>query len=152
MTDIIIKYQGKESKGTMTVHLEELLSCRMISKVRKLIKLIHQYGDDSDIQKILNIIEQFNETYELDQNLNSKKIVGYTDKVKFTDQQIKNLVYNRSQYKKQSSPWEYYNIQVKEQRKELRHIKACLSKATSDFKQNERLKKFYDDCKNVIQG
>lgn len=36
MTDITIKYDH----GQMLIHLEEFLSCRSISKVRKLIKLI----------------------------------------------------------------------------------------------------------------
>ena len=44
MTDITIKYDH----GQMLIHLEEFLSCRNISKVRKLIKLINQ-SDDPDI-------------------------------------------------------------------------------------------------------
>lgn len=61
MTDIVIKYQ----EGTMTIYLEEFLSRRSISKVRKLLKLINQYGDGSEVQKILNIIEQFNKNERL---------------------------------------------------------------------------------------
>lgn len=44
MTDITIKYDH----GKMLIHLEEFLSCRSISKVRKLIKLINR-SDNPDI-------------------------------------------------------------------------------------------------------
>lgn len=44
MTDITIKYDH----GQMLIHLEEFLSCRSISKVRKLIKLINR-SDNHDI-------------------------------------------------------------------------------------------------------
>ena len=44
MTDITIKYDH----GQMLIHLEEFLSCRSISKVRKLIKLINR-SDNPDI-------------------------------------------------------------------------------------------------------
>lgn len=152
MTDIVIKYQEGTGKGTMTIHLEELLSCRSISKVRKLMKLINQYGDGSEVQKILNIIEQFSDSYDVDQKLNECKIVGYTDKIKFTDRQIQNLVSNRSRFKKSSDGWKHYNELVKEQREELRILKNSLFTAKSDFKKNERLHIFYDKCLIVMQG
>lgn len=152
MTDIIIKYQEDSGKGIMTVHLEEFLSCRSISNVRKLMKLINQYGDGSEVQKILNIIEQFKDSYEVDQKLNASKIVGYTDKIKFTDRQIQNLVSNRSRFKKGSDSWKHYNKLVEEQREELRSLKTSLFTAKSDFNNNERLKKFYDSCSKVMQG
>lgn len=152
MTDIVIKYQEGTGKGTMTVHLEEFLSCRSISKVRKLMKLINQYGDGSEVQKILNIIEQFNDSYEVDQKLNTSKVVGYTDKIKFTDRQIQNLVSNRSRFKKGSDGWKHYNELVKGQREELRSLKTSLFTAKSDFNKNERLHIFNDKCLIVMQG
>lgn len=105
-----------------------------------------------EVQKILNIIEQFNDSYEVDQKLNKNKIVGYTDKVKSTDRQIQNLVNNRSRFKKSSDGWKHYNELVKEQREEMRQLKACLFAAKSSFNQNERLHIFYDKCLIVMQG
>lgn len=151
MTDIVIKHQEGTSKYTMTVHLEEFLSCRSIRKFRKLVKLINLYGDGSEVQNILNIIEHFNDNYNVDQKLNASKVVGYTDKIKFTDNQIKNLVSNRSRYKKMSDGWKHYNELVKVQREELRTLKANLFTAKSDFNKNERLHIFYDECLTVMR-
>lgn len=152
MTDICIKYQAGSGKGTMTIYLEEFLGCRRISRVKKLMKLINRYGDGSEVQKILNIIEQFNENYEVDQKLNASKIVGYTDKIKFTDCQVQNLVSNRSRFKKGYDSWKHYNGLVKEQREELQYLKNCLYSTKLSFNQNERLHIFYEKCLIVMRG
>ena len=70
--DLQIKYDN----GSMTVHLEEFLGCRKITKFRKLVKLIRQSYTPDELNKILNHIEQFNDTYEFDQNVTKQKIAA----------------------------------------------------------------------------
>lgn len=120
--DLEIRYEN----GSMTVHLEEFLSCRSIAKVKKLLKLIRiSFTPECEQQMkefILNWIEQF----EQKQLENEQYITGYTEKVEFCQKQLDNALYNRNQYKK-STP---------------------LHK--SDFDKNIRNKEFYKKVLQII--
>ena len=136
--DLEIRYEG----GLMTVHLEEFLSCRSITKVRKLLKVIRSSFTPE--------LEQF----EQKQLKNERYITGYEEKVKFCQRQLDNALYNRNQYKKstplhKSDGWEHYNEDVKRLRQELREIKAMLRSWRHNFDNNARNKEFY---KTVLEN
>lgn len=95
--DLQIKYE----QGSMTVHLEEFLRSRNITKFKKLVKLIRQSYTPDELNKILNHIEQFNDTYELDQKVTEQKITGYSQKVRFCEsQEYNNRVKDKAFFEK----------------------------------------------------
>lgn len=144
--DLNIKYRN----GSMVVHLEEFLSSRSITKVRKLIRLIQESDTPDEINKVQNYIEQELEQVDLRAKENEKYIVGYTEKVKFCQTQSDNCIHNRSGFQKNSSGWKHYNEYVKQYRQELREIKAQLSSRKSDFNNCIRNKPFYQKCIEII--
>lgn len=149
--DLEIKYEN----GSMTVHLEEFLNCRSISKVKKLVKLIHHSVNPDDIGKIRMFVEQEIEQFEPKQQENQRYIIGYTEKVKFCQKQLDNALYNRSQYKKstplhKSDGWEHYNTFVKQFRQEMKELKALLRSRQSDYDKNIRNKEFYRKVLQII--
>lgn len=149
--ELKIKYEN----GSMTVHLEEFLNCRSISKVKKLVKLIRHSVNPDDVGKIRMFIEQEIEQFEPKQQENQRYIIEYTEKVKFCQKQLDNALYNRSQYKKstplhKSDGWEHYNVYVKQLRQEMREIKARLRSRQSDVDKNIRNKEFYKKVRQII--
>lgn len=146
--DLQIKYDN----GSMTVHLEEFLGCRKITKFRKLVKLIRQSYTPDELNKILNHIEQFNAAYELDQKVTEQKIVGYSDKVRFCKRQISRCTALRDSYKKQSENWVTFNDNLKEHRDELKQLNQLLRAAKQEYKNRQKDKAFLEECSIVLQG
>ena len=175
MTDITIKY----NHGQMLIHLEEFLSCRSITKVRKLLKVIRSSFTPECEQQMKEFIqeqtEQF-EQFEQVQKEHSIYIEGYTQKVKYAEQQIrqtkhrisqiqtgvKNSQFVRDSHRKNTKAWKNCNADVKKyrerlkeprttlkaQNKELKELKALLWSRQKVFDRNVRNKGFY---KKVMQ-
>lgn len=149
--DLEIRYEG----GSMTVHLEEFLSCRSITKVRKLLKVIRISFTPKCEQQMKEFILNWLEQFEQKQLENERYITGYEENVKFYQKQLDNTLYNRNQYKKstplnKSDGWEHYNTYVKQFRQEMREIKALLRSRQSDFDKNIRNKEFYKKVLQII--
>lgn len=144
--------QIKYDNGSMTVHLEEFLGCRKITKFKKLVKLIRQSYTPDELNKILNHIEQFNETYELDQKVTEQKIVGYSEKVRFCERQISRCTALRDSYKKQSENWVTFNDNLKEHRGELKQLNQLLRAAKQEYKNRQKDKAFLEECSIMLQG
>ena len=144
--DIEIRYEN----GSMTVHLDEFMTCRSISKVRELVKIIRKSNTPECENAIREYIEQEIEQFEPKQKENAKYIVGYTEKVKFCQRQIDNSVLNRNRYKRNTDGWKHYNEFVKQYRQEMKELKALLRSRQSDFDRNIRNKEFYQKVLQII--
>lgn len=145
--DLHIKYE----LGSMTIYLENFLDCRNITKFKKLVKLIRQSYTPDEVNKIKEYIEQFNKAYEQKQKECAKCILNYTEKVKFTEQQIKNYIYNRERHKKRSDSWKHYNDYVKKFREEHRESKALLRENKREFDERVKNKAFLDKCLDILK-
>lgn len=144
--DLKIKYEN----GSMTVHLEEFLNCQSISKVKKLVKLIHHSVNPDDIGKIRMFVEQEVEQFEPKQKENARYIIEYAEKMKFCQKRLDNSITNRSKYKRNSDGWEHYNTFVKQFRQEMKELKALLRSRQSDYDKNIRNKEFYRKVLQII--
>jgi hypothetical protein len=170
--DLEIRYEN----GSMTVHLEEFLSERRIAKVRKLLKVIRSSFTPECEQQMKEFIQEQTEQFEQVQKEHSIYIEGYTQKVKYAEQQIrqtkhrisqiqtgvKNSQLLRDSHRKNTKVWKDRNADVKkyrerlkeprttlkEQNEELRNLKSRLWKRQKAFDCNVRNKEFY---KKVMQ-
>jgi hypothetical protein len=170
--DLEIRYEN----GSMTVHLEEFLSERRIAKVRKLLKVIRSSFTPECEQQMKEFIQEQTEQFEQVQKEHSIYIEGYTQKVKYAEQQIrqtkhrisqiqtgvKNSQLLRDSHRKNTKVWKDRNADVKkyrerlkeprttlkEQNEELRNLKTRLWKRQKAFDCNVRNKEFY---KKVMQ-
>lgn len=170
--DLEIKYEN----GSMTVHLEEFLSERRIAKVRKLLKVIRSSFTPECEQQMKEFIQEQAEQFEQVQKEHSIYIEGYTQKVKYAEQQIrqtqhiisqiqtgvKNLQLLRDSHRKNTKVWKNRNADLKkqrerlkeprntlkEQKKELKELKFLLRSRQQSFDRNIRNKDFY---KKVMQ-
>lgn len=160
--DLEIRYEN----GSMTVHLEEFLNIRSITKVRKLLKLIRSSFNPECEQQIKEFVQE-----------HSIYIEGYTQKVKYAEQQIrqtkhcisqiqtgvKNSQLLRDSHRKNTKVWKDRNADVKkyrerlkeprntlkEQKKELKELKFLLRSRQQSFDRNIRNKDFY---KKVLEN
>lgn len=144
--DLKIKYEN----GSMIVHLENLLNCHNISKVKKLVKIIRSSFTPECEGIIRGYIEQEIEQFEPMQQENSKYIIGYSEKVKFCQTQLDNCLANRNRYKRNSDGWKHYNHHVKRFRQELKEIKASLRSRQLAYDTNIRNKDFYKKVLEII--
>lgn len=144
--DLKIKY----ANGSMTVHLENFLNCRSISKVNKLVRIIRSSFTPECEDRIREYVEQEIEQFEPKQRENSKYIVGYTEKVKFCQVQLDNCIANRNKYKRNSDGWKHYNRFVNQFRQELKEIKSSLRSRRSDYDTNIRNRDFYRKVLEII--
>lgn len=170
--DLEIRYEN----GSMTVHLEEFLSCRSITKVKKLLKVIRSSFTPECEQQMKEFIQEQTEQFEQVQKEHSTYIEGYTQKVKYAEQQImqtkhrisqiqtgvKNSQFVRDLHRKNTKVWKNRNADVKkyrerlkepratlkEQNEELKELKALLRSRQKAFDCNIRNKEFY---KKVMQ-
>lgn len=170
--DLEIKYEN----GSMTVHLEEFLNDRSITKVRKLLKVIRSSFTPECEQQMKEFIQKQTEQFEQVQKEHSIYIEGYTQKVKYAEQQImqtkhrisqiqtgvKNLQLVRDSHRKNTKVWKNCNADVKKQcerlkeprttlkvqNEELKELKALLRSRQQSFDRNIRNKEFY---KKVMQ-
>lgn len=144
--DIEIKYHN----GSMVVHLEQFLDCRSISKVRKLVKLIHNSSTPNALGKMKEFIEQQLEQFEPRMKEDANYIVGYKPKLKFNQEQLDKSIGIRSRFKQNSESWKKYNEQVKQYRQEVSHTKTLLRNRNSDFDKCIRNKAFYEKVLEII--
>lgn len=121
--DLEIRYEN----GSMTVHLEEFLNTRSIAKVRKLLKLIRSSFTPECEQQMKEFIQEQAEQFEQVQKEHSIYIEGYTQKVKYAEQQIrqtqhiisqiqtgvKNLQLLRDSHRKNTKVWKNRNADLK---------------------------------------
>lgn len=121
--DLEIRYEN----GSMTVHLEEFLNIRSITKVRKLLKLIRSSFNPECEQQIKEFVQEQTEQFEQVQKEHSIYIEGYTQKVKYAEQQIrqtkhcisqiqtgvKNSQLLRDSHRKNTKVWKDRNADVK---------------------------------------
>ena len=170
--DLEIRYEN----GSMTVHLEEFLSERRIAKVRKLLKVIRSSFTPECEQQMKEFIQEQTEQFEQVQKEHSIYIEGYTQKVKYAEQQIRQtkhcisqiqadvakLQFIRDSHRKNTKVWKDCNTDVKqyrellkeprvtlkEQNEELRNLKTRLWQRQKAFDCNVRNKEFY---KKVMQ-
>lgn len=137
--DLEIRYEH----GSMTVHLEEFLSMRSISKVRKLLKIIRCSYTPECEQQMKEFVQEQIEQYEPKQRENNIFITGYEQKVRYCEQQLKDVVYARDGQRKNSVLWKLYNEKVKEIRVELSELKKSLNFYRSKYDQNVKNRDFY---------
>lgn len=131
--DLEIRYEN----GSMTVHLEEFLNTRSIAKVRKLLKLIRSSFTPECEQQMKEFIQEQTEQFEWVQKEHSIYIEGYTQKVKYAEQQIrqtkhcisqiqtgvKNSQLLRDSHRKNTKVWKDRNADVKKYRERLKEPK-----------------------------
>lgn len=171
--DLEIRYEN----GSMTVHLEEFLSERRIAKVRKLLKVIRSSFTPECEQQMKEFIQEQTEQFEQVQKEHSIYIEGYTQKIRYAEQQIrqtqhiisqiqtgvKNSQLLRDSHRKNTKVWKNRNADVKkyrerlkeprntlkEQKEELKKLKALLGSRQQSFDRNIRNKDFY---KKVLEN
>lgn len=147
--DLVIKYDN----GQMTVHLEEFLGQRSISKFRKLVKLINSsYTPEllNDLKSyILNQLEQFEQNQQTPQEF-QRYVDGYEQKIDYSNRGIYTATTYRSRYKKGSEAWEHHNEKLKQFRLENKELKTELRQCTLKYKDNIRNKDFYSKCIEII--
>ena len=170
--DLVIRYEN----GSMTVHLEEFLSCRSITKVRKLLKVIRSSFTPECEQQMKEFIQEQTEQFEQIQKEHSIYIEGYTQKVRYAEHQIRQtkkcisqiqadvakLRFIRDSHRKNTKVWKDCNADVKQHRELLKEPKAILKEQNEElgnfktqlwqrqkaFDRNVRNKEFY---KKVIR-
>lgn len=151
--DLEIRYEN----GSMTVHLEEFLNVRSISKVRKLLKLIRSSFTPECEQQMKEFIQEQAEQFEQVQKEHSIYIEGYTQKVKYAEQQIRQTQHTISQIQTgvknsqllRDSHRKKPRNTLKEQKEELKELKALLRSRQQSFDRNIRNKDFY---KKVLEN
>lgn len=94
--DLEIRYEN----GSMTVHLEEFLNIRSITKVRKLLKLIRSSFTPECEQQIKEFVQDWIEQFEQKQLETERYITGYEQKVSYCQKQLRDALYTRDSYKK----------------------------------------------------
>lgn len=140
MTDLTIRYDN----GTMCVHLEEFLSCRSISKVRKLLKIIDRSYTPEVAEQIQEHIEHRITGLDKIAKISANQYVKFKEIVKQIEQEVNTWVHRRSQYKKRSKGYEHYNDNVKESREKLRAAKADMRRSKKEFDDTVKDKAFFE--------
>lgn len=157
--DLEIRYEN----GSMTVHLEEFLNIRSIAKVRKLLKLIRSSFTPECEQQIKEFVQEQAEQFEQVQKEHSIYIEGYTQKIRYAEQQIRQSQLLLDSHRKNTKVWKNRNADVKkyrerlkeprntlkEQKEELKKLKALLRSRQQSFDRNIRNKDFY---KKVLEN
>lgn len=136
--------------GSMIIDLEKFLSCRSITKVKKLVNIIRDSHTPECEGQIREFIEQELEQYEPRQKEVSRYITGYTEKVKFCEKQLNNCISNRDRFKRKSDGWEHYNSHVKAFRDELKEMKATLRTHQRKSDNEKKNRDFYMKVLEII--
>lgn len=144
--EIYIKWYN----GSMVIDLEKFLSCRSISKVKKLVNIIRGSCTPECEKQIKEFIVQELEQYEPRQKEVSRYIVGYTEKVKFNERQLDNCMNSRDRFKRKSDGWEHYNSHVKAFRDELKEMKAALRTYQRKSDNEKKNRDFYMKVLEII--
>ena len=147
--DLEIRYEN----GSMTVHLEEFLNIRSIAKVRKLLKLIRSSFTPECEQQIKEFVQEQAEQFEQVQKEHSIYIEGYTQKIRYAEQQIRQTQHIISQIqtgvKNSQLLRDSHRKNTKVWKKELKKLKALLRSRQQSFDRNIRNKDFY---KKVLEN
>lgn len=172
--DLEIKYEN----GSMIVHIEELLNCHNISKVKKLLKVIRCSYTPECEQQIKEFVQEQTERFEQVQKEHSIYIESYMQKIRNAEQQIRQtkhvisqiqsdvskLQFIRDSHRKNTKVWKNCNADVKEQRKflkepretlkdqnkELKELKTLMKSRQHAFDSNIRNKEFYKKVLQII--
>ena len=136
--------------GSMIIDLEKFLSCRSITKVKKLVNIIRDSHTPECEGQIREFIEQELEQYEPRQKEVSRYITGYTEKVKFCEKQLDNRISSRDRFKRKSDGWEHYNNHVKAFRDELKEMKAALRTYQRKSDNEKKNRDFYMKVLEII--
>ena len=136
--------------GSMIIDLEKFLSCRSITKVKKLVNIIRDSHTPECEGQIRRFIEQELEQYEPRQKEASRYIAGYTEKAKFCEKQLNNCISNRDRFKRKSDGWEHYNSHVKAFRDELKEMKAALRTYQRKSDNEKKNRDFYMKVLEII--
>lgn len=139
MTDITIKYDH----GQMLIHLEEFLSCRNISKVRKLIKLINQSDDPDIVNQIKDHVQYRMKGLDDIAMIAENRIDRNKAEVKDAEMNVQHWLYLRSQHKKGSNGYKHYMTNVKESRDILKEKKGRFEISRKEYKDSIRDKEFF---------
>ena len=129
--------------GQMLIHLEEFLSCRSISKVRKLIKLINRSDNPDIVNQIKDHIQYRMEGLDNITMITENRIDRNKAEVKDAEMNVQHWLYLRSQHKKGSNGYKHYMTNVKESRDTLKEKKADLRSAEKEYKDSIRDKEFF---------
>lgn len=147
--DLEIRYEN----GSMTVHLEEFLNIRSITKVRKLLKLIRSSFNPECEQQIKEFVQEQTEQFEQVQKEHSIYIEGYTQKVRYAEQQIRQtkhiisqiqadvskLQFIRDSHRKNTKVWKDCNADVKKHRERLKEPRKTLKSQNEELKELKSL-------------
>lgn len=172
--DLEIRYEN----GSMTVHLEEFLNIRSITKVRKLLKLIRSSFTPECEQQIKEFVQEQTEQFEQVQKEHSIYIESCMQKITNAEQQIRQtkhvisqiqsdvskLQFIRDSHRKNTKVWKNCNADVKKQRKflkepretlkdqnkELKELKTLMKSRQHAFDSNIRNKEFYKKVLQII--
>ena len=147
--DLEIKYEH----GSMTVNVEEFLSMRSISKVKKLLKTIRCSYTPECEQQIKEFVQEQIEQFEQVQKEHSIYIEGYTQKVRYAEQQIRQtkhiisqiqadvskLQIIRDSHRKNTKVWKDCNADVKKHRERLKEPRKTLKSQNEELKELKSL-------------
>lgn len=147
--DLEIKYEH----GSMTVHVEEFLSMRSISKVKKLLKTIRCSYTPECEQQIKEFVQEQIEQFEQVQKEHSIYIEGYTQKVRYAKRQIRQtkhiisqiqadvskLQIIRDSHRKNTKVWKDCNADVKKHRERLKEPRKTLKSQNEELKELKSL-------------
>ena len=147
--DLEIKYEH----GSMTVNVEEFLSMRSISKVKKLLKTIRCSYTPECEQQIKEFVQEQIEQFEQVQKEHSIYIEGYTQKVRYAERQIRQtkhiisqiqadvskLQIIRDSHRKNTKVWKDCNADVKKHRERLKEPRKTLKSQNEELKELKSL-------------
>lgn len=144
--ELNIKYEN----GTMTIYLENFLSWRNISKVKKLVKIIRSSHTPECEGKIREYVEQEMGQFEPRQQDNEKHIVRHEEKIKSCQAKLDYYTASRDRHKKGSDSWKKHNQCVRQARQELRGAKQLLRSRQADYNSNIRKREFYQKVLKIL--
>lgn len=140
MTEIKIEYD----RGTMVIHLEEFLSCRSISKVKKLLKIIQQSHTPEAADQMQQFIEDKVGDLDVLMRVSARRYELLQEKVQGLKYAIEAQKSQRDRNTKDSPFYKYYNDILKVSRENLRDAKKLLNIAKREFDNHAKDKAFLE--------
>lgn len=146
MTDLRIE----NDRGKMIIHLEEFLSCRSISKVKKLLKIIQRsYTPEVADQMRWHIENRVNGLDAL-MKVSANQCVRLKEEVSNIQNDVNVWKSQRDRNTKNSSPYKYYNDKLKVSREKLRDAKKSLNTVKCEFDNHAKDKVFFEKLLSEI--
>jgi len=155
MTDEIKFSWNHESKGEMTVHLDQFFKDCTAAQFKKLVKCVRESEQvDEVIEQIQAYFEEFNDDYKPKQKEAANIYVALESKVNLAKRQKDELVAYiiklkayRKKLKRNNPQWavignqlEQRNEELKEFKEELNRMKREMRDAKNDFESRKRMK------------